>query len=346
MMNEKETKPIDFVQIVKKLWPHRKRYALVLGATLVGTYLLMVCIPRYYKCAVSLAPELSGPSVGGSLGSLASSFGLGSIAKMNSQDAIFAEIYPNVLSSKDFIAELMTVEVTTKKGDVKCNYYTYLRDKQSAAWWNVILSGILELLSPTPPDSYQGEEKLSVFNLTKQQDDLFGAVKGNIKCMVDKKTDVVTIEVKDQDPKVCAIMANATCKKLQEFITAYRTNKARVDYEYYKKMTAESKDQYDKALKAYAAFADHNYNAVLVSYRAQQDKLENDMQLCQNVYTAMNNQMQMAAAKLQEATPAFTMIESASMPVKPAGPKRMFISIGMMILSFFVLTGWLLVKGK
>lgn len=345
-MNEKETKPIDFVQIVKKLWPHRKRYALVLGATLVGTYLLMVCIPRYYKCTVSLAPEIGGSSASGTLGSLASSFGLGNIAKMSSQDAIFAEIYPNVLSSKDFIAELMTVEVTTKKGDVKCNYYTYLRDKQSAAWWNVILSGILELLSPTPPDSYQGEEKLSVFNLTKQQDDLFGAVKGNIKCMVDKKTDMVTIEVKDQDPKVCAIMANATCMKLQEFITAYRTNKARVDYEYYKKMTAESKEEYDKALKAYAAFADHNYNAVLVSYRAQQDKLENDMQLCQNVYTAMNNQMQMAAAKLQEATPAFTMIESASMPVKPAGPKRMFISIGMMILSFFVLTGWLLVKGK
>ena len=51
-------------------------------------------------------------------------------------------------------------------------------------------------------------------------------------------------------------------------------------------------------------------------------------------------------AKLQEATPAFTIIESASVPVKPAGPKRMIISIAMMILSFFVLSGWLLTKKK
>ena len=56
----------------------------------------------------------------------------------------------------------------------------------------------------------------------------------------------------------------------------------------------------------------------------------------------MKSQMQAAQAKLQEATPAFTVIESASIPVKPAGPKRMFISIAMMVLSFFVLSGKLL----
>jgi uncharacterized protein involved in exopolysaccharide biosynthesis len=70
------------------------------------------------------------------------------------------------------------------------------------------------------------------------------------------------------------------------------------------------------------------------------------MQAKYNIYTAINNQMQTARAKLQEATPAFTIIESASVPVKPAGPQRMIISIAMMILSFFVLSGWLLTKKK
>ena len=68
------------------------------------------------------------------------------------------------------------------------------------------------------------------------------------------------------------------------------------------------------------------------------------MQAKYNIYTATNAQMQAADAKLQESTPAFTVIESASVPVKPAGPKRMIISIAMMILSFFVLSGWLLLK--
>ena len=68
------------------------------------------------------------------------------------------------------------------------------------------------------------------------------------------------------------------------------------------------------------------------------------MQAKYNVYTAMSTQLQAATAKLQETTPAFTVIESASMPIKPAGPKRMIISIAMMLLAFFVLTGWLLAK--
>jgi len=72
--------------------------------------------------------------------------------------------------------------------------------------------------------------------------------------------------------------------------------------------------------------------------------LENEMQLKYNVYTAMNSQMQTAAAKLQEATPAFTVIQSASIPVKPAGPKRMIISIAMTIIAFITLSIGIIAK--
>lgn len=342
--------PIDFVQIFKKLWPHRKTYYKVLPATLVITYLLTLCVPRYYKCSVSLAPEHSGSSISGSLGSLgslASSIGMGSLSKLGSNnDAFFAEIYPNILSSNNFLAELMTVEVTTQKGDLKTNYYTYLKDYQSDAWWNIIKGSIAEWISPTPKDYYSGKEKISVFNLTKQQSFIFSSASSKIFCEVDKKTDVVTIIVRDQDPLVSATMADATCKKLQEFITAYRTNKAHIDYEYYKKLAEESKEAYVKIRQRYVTFADANTDVTLASYKAKEEDLENEMQLKYNLYTAMNTQMQAAAAKLQEATPAFTVIQSATVPYKPAGPRRLIISVAMMILSFFVLSGWILVKGK
>ena len=133
---------------------------------------------------------------------------------------------------------------------------------------------------------------------------------------------------------------------MQDFIVSYRTNKARIDYNYYKMLCEESKTAYEKSVKAYAVCADANRNAVLVSYSTKETSLENEMQSILNVYNAMKTQMQAASAKLQEATPAFTVIESASVPVKPAGPKRMIISIVMMILSFFVLSGWLLTKYK
>ena len=131
-MEEKEViKPIDFTRIAKQLWPYRRKYCYVMSATLILTYLLTLCAPRYYRCQVSLAPEVDGMNVSGSLGSLAASFGLGStLGKMTSQDAISSDIYPDVIQSKNFIAELMTVDVETKDGSVKCNYYTYMRDKR------------------------------------------------------------------------------------------------------------------------------------------------------------------------------------------------------------------------
>jgi capsular polysaccharide biosynthesis protein len=342
-----ERKPIDISNIIKKLWPNRKKYYYVLPATLIITYLFIVCIPRYYSCNVSLAPETDGTSVSGSISSLASSFGIGgSLAKLNSQDAIYAEIYPDVINSKKFIAELMPVEIKTKKGDVKCNYYTYLRDYQKAPWWEFIWGTIREWISPTPKDEYNGKDKISVFELTKLQDDLFKQAQGNIKCTFDKKTEIVSITVYDQDPLVCAIMADSTCKKLQDFIVAYRTSKARIDYEYYKKLCEESKAEYENALNRYASSADAHTKTVMAIYQAKVESLENEMQAKYNIYNSINTQLQTARAKLQEATPAFTIIESASVPIKPAGPKRMIISIGMMILSFFVLSGYLLIKSK
>ena len=345
MEDKKDIKPIDITAIIKKLWAHRKKYYYVLPATLVITYLFMLSFPRYYRSTVSMAPETSGTSISGSIESLASSFGLGgALGKLNTTDAIYAEIYPEVVASKNFIAELMKVDVMTEDGSVKCNYYTYMRDHQAAPWWMYIVQGIKNIFKKPEPDTYNGRGQLSVFSHTREQGYIFDAIQNSITCSYDKRTDIFSIIVQDQDPLVSATMAEASSRKLQEFIVRYRTNKARVDYEYYKKLCETAKEDYEKALATYAASADAHTNTVLATYQAKVESLENDMQAKYNIYTAMNTQMQAAAAKLQEATPAFTVIESASVPHRPAGPKRMIISIFMMILASFVVTGKILMK--
>jgi uncharacterized protein involved in exopolysaccharide biosynthesis len=48
----------------------------------------------------------------------------------------------------------------------------------------------------------------------------------------------------------------------------------------------------------------------------------------------LSTQLQAAKAKVQERTPAFTIIQGAAVPVKPTGPKRMLFVIGMVFLAF------------
>ena len=59
------------------------------------------------------------------------------------------------------------------------------------------------------------------------------------------------------------------------------------------------------------------------------------MQLKYNTYTTLMTQYQAAKAKVQERTPAFTLVQGAAVPIKPAGPKRMIFVIGMCVLAVF-----------
>ena len=53
------------------------------------------------------------------------------------------------------------------------------------------------------------------------------AIKGSISCNVDKKTDIITLKVVMQDPLVAAMFADSVKQALQNFITEYRTKKAK-----------------------------------------------------------------------------------------------------------------------
>ena len=184
-------------------------------------------------------------------------------------------------------------------------------------------------------DKESRPKKFNSFMLTKEQNKIKKKVEENITCMIDKKTSVVTIKVQDQDALVCAVLADSIKCRLQSFITEYRTKKARVDYEYYSKLCAESKATYEKARQLYGSYSDSNQDIFLASYKSKQEDLENDMQMKYNLYTAMNTRLEAAMAKVQESTPVFTTLKSASVPLKPAGPKRIIFIVVWLFLTTF-----------
>jgi len=96
----------------------------------------------------------------------------------------------------------------------------------------------------------------------------------------------------------------------------------------------EAKQDYEKARQRYGSMADANTNVALKSLELKLEDMENDLQLKYNAYTTVNTQMQASKAKVQERTPAFTVIKGASVPIKPAGPKRMIFVAFILLLTF------------
>lgn len=348
LLESDEESSIDFAKIFKDLLKHKLLYAKVLPVAFVLAAIYALAQPNYYNCTVKLSPEMSGSKSTSGLAALASSFGvnLGSSSGVGTE-ALFPTLYPDLMNSVDFKTSLFHVPVTIEgdkekgEADRTMSYYDYLTKEQKTPWWN---QGVKAFFSIFKTDSVSGNEKLDPFRLTKEQTDVVQDIDKKVVCDVDKKTMVITISVTDQNPVIAANMADTVKTRLQNFITDYRTSKARVDLEYNRKICAETKARYEKARQLYAEFMDANQDVILQTVRQKQTDLENEMQLQYNAYQQVAAQLLAAEAKVQEETPAFTTLQSATVPVKKTGPKRAQMCLIFVFLAFLGTTAWILYK--
>jgi uncharacterized protein involved in exopolysaccharide biosynthesis len=74
----------------------------------------------------------------------------------------------------------------------------------------------------------------------------------------------------------------------------------------------------------------------LEKYRIEAQNLETEMEIKQAAYTSFQKQYLATQARLQENTPAFTVLQSSTIPLKPAGPKRMIFVLGMIFFATII----------
>lgn len=333
---EKKEGYTNVSEILKAVLSKKKLFLISIPIAIVVSSLIIICVPRSYTASAMLVPEVENSMDLGSVGSLASSFGI-DLNNMSGTDAISPLLYPELLNDNGFVASLLKIQVETQDGTLKCSYYEYLKKHQKIAWWTKAMGVVKRIFKSKETNAKRKNFKNEFENpyyLSKDEDDIVGAVRSLIGLTVDKKTGVITIHTEAQDPLICKSLADSVSSKLQVFITNYRTQKARHDVEYYKSLTAKTKTDYEKARQLYGSYSDSNMDIVLESVRSKQTDLENDMQLKFNAYTAMVTQLQASEAKLRERTPAFTTLQGASVPVKPTKPRRMIFVLAITILVF------------
>jgi hypothetical protein len=272
---------------------------------------------------------MGGSTMNGTLGSIASSFGI-DLTDMQSSDAITPLLYPNLMEDNGFVTGLFNVQVKDKKG-LNTTYHDYLMNHYQYPWWTKAQGWVENLFKKK--EASKEKEDFNPYYLSKPEDDIAGMIRNDVSVNVNKKTGVISIEVEAQDPLICKIVADSVTEHLQHFITDYRTSKARTDFEYYSGLAKDAKQEYEIVRRKYGSLSDANTKVSMKSVELMLEDYENDMQLKFNAYTAINTQLQAAKAKVQENTPAFTVLKGASVPIRPAGPKRMIFVALMLFLA-------------
>lgn len=344
-VQQPEEQEIDLIELAQKVWAERKLVFKACGIAVIVALVVAFSIPKEYATSVTLAPETGAKGAGGGIGALAAMAGI-SLGASSGEDALSPELYPDIVSSTPFLTSLFDVRVKSEEAEIDTTLYAYLKDYQRAPWWGVVLSAPFKALGWTislfKEQDEEEEFALDPFHLSQEETDIANALNDRLSVSVDKKTGVTTLTVTMQDAFISASLTDTVMHSLQNYITDYRTNKARQDLAFWEKLYAESKQAYTEAQQKYARFVDANQSIVLLSYRAEQERLQNEMNLTYQNYSQVAQQLQMAKAKVQEITPVYTVVQPATVPLRAAKPNKLMILVGFVFLAAVGCVGWIL----
>ena len=342
MANENnEMKTMTLVTFLRRIKSHRKLYGWVMLAVIVLTAIWIYSVPRTYTAQTALAPEVQQQSAAlGGLSMIASQLGM-DLGNAQTTDAISPTLYPELMNDNKFVVELLKIQLHTSDSPTPKSYYTYLTKDRKQSWMADIKDALVAKFGK--PELPQSPFK-NPYMLNKENEHIVEQIRDEINISVDRQTGVINVFATAQDPVACKLLADSCTEHLKVFIVKYRTSKAQKDVLHYRQLMRDAQRQYERVRRKYAASADANQDVILESVRSEVEDMENDMQLKYNQYTAMSTQYEAAIAKLREQTPVFTVLQGASVPVKPSGPKRVLTILGMMLFTFFALTAGLVAR--
>lgn len=348
--NSRDRKEIDLVGLILLLWSKRKR--IIINCFIGGVLSIIVAysIPKEYTSTVVLAPEFSsGSNVTGGLGALASMAGFNLGGLSGSEDALYPELYPQIISSTPFLCDMMSMEVETKDGELHTTLYEYLTKHQKKTWWSKAMKAPLKMVKKmfgTAVVDTIMPTNGSDMNLTRKQFLTMKSLDDKIAVNVDKGNFVITLNVTMQDPKIAATVVSAVSEKLQEYIGTYRSAKARKDLAYTETLYREAQEKYYKAQQTYAEYVDQHLGLVKMQYQIEQDRLSNEQDLAFNVYNQIAQQLEVSRAKVAESTPVCVVMQPAIIPIKASSPQKMMMGLLYVFLAFFGTVTWIIVKDR
>jgi uncharacterized protein involved in exopolysaccharide biosynthesis len=155
---------------------------------------------------------------------------------------------------------------------------------------------------------------------------------------------VVTVSVRMPEARMAADVADQVVQFLTDYITEYRTGKARRDMEFISERYDESLSRFELAQVNLARFRDENRGQLTEVGRIQQERLQSEFDHTFNLYSTMATRLEEARIKLQEDAPVVNILEPAAVSDRRSAPKRGKILVFSLILGVALGVG--LIFGK
>ena len=321
---EEDEMAIDWMAILHKLL---KRWKFIFLVTFIFSVLgvaYALVMKRTYTVSMTLAPELQNRS-NSSLSAIASMLGGGSMMANSTPDALNITLFPEISASTPFLCSFFNMPVTKYVSPENAiagvvadttTLYTHLQGRDRH-----FTERELEKIAKADAEYLYNDSILDPQQLTPRQFNAVKILRESINTSVDNKTGVTTIVVTMDDPMIAKQLSDTVCQRLQDFVTEYRTKKATADYEYYVEMANDAHAKLVRAQNAYAARVDYDRSVILQSVSSARQRLQDEANLANQLYTQMAQQRELAKAKIQEVKPVYAVVQPAYFPNKPSNSR-------------------------
>jgi uncharacterized protein involved in exopolysaccharide biosynthesis len=329
---------IDISKIFKVIGKHKW---LILIVTIlfsgVGVF-IAINTPNEYVSQVQILPELESKDAAGGLSKFKSLAGLAGVdlSSLSSSEAVRPDLYPNILQSTPFLMDVMAMKVYAYKYKQTLAVSRFLAENDKRELATKIFGESEEKIDKDAILINPKDVPLETIRLDKKQDESIKNLQKRIGATLDKKSGVISISVKMQDPLVAATLVKYAQDYLTEYVVKYRTEKTKKDINFLNDRLTEAKRRYDNALYAYSSYQDRNKSLFLNIAKDEGKKLQYEVDLSYNLYAELAKQLEEAKIKVHRETPIFKVLEPAQIPVKKSEPKRSVMVIGFAFLGMIL----------
>lgn len=375
---------IDIIEKANELWSEKKTILLFAACFSLFGLFHYVFTPEEYESTATLIQEVesSGSFDGGSaflrtLTGMNFSGGSGNLsAAARGRAPLPVNLYPLIVNSTDFQKDLIYKEIEFSTLDTTITLYDYFTKHYQPPFRDRTYAFISEMTIYLPftilntirrmPGKVRGifssgssnTERIEVesvsdniqeiefdhrlLSVSNRESSVIQNMRLRIQITIGGGvTEILTIL---PDPKAAALINALLVERIQEYMTEYRVEKARQNFEDVQQQYENAQIRYEEAQLELAEYQDSNLNIRSNVFGTREEYLRDQRNLRYNVYNSLAQEVEQARIAMQQEIPVFNILEKPNIPNSPTAGSSDLVLVFSVVIGFFLGTGWVLIR--
>ncbi len=287
---------------------HWRVYCLTSAITLCITLIILYSIPASYSAQVSIADEKKENGILIGLKTWEGWLNNSNPLSKAEVDMNDILVYSQYIDSYDFWEEVSHVAIPGNKTD----YYSHIAKKEKG----------------------------------KKREEIIATIHDKIKYQVFSRYATATIQVTDENPYVAAVMADSVASHLLFRMTKYRKKLAKTALTDERREYASCRKNYAAIQTKYSLYVDNHQDVAEPSGQSKIDSLQKERDNAFKLLQDAAMKYARAEAMAMQNIRSFSIVKSASVPLKPSAPNIGGYLSALMIINGIITTWGILIRRK